>query len=69
MVAIVQQETSADEKVLEVMAPRVTKGHSSDGAESGVQSRAGRLLGLRRVPWGQEEAGGWGSQPAAWDGL
>lgn len=48
MVATVQQETSADEKVLEVMAPRVTKGHSSDGAEARVQSRAGEAPGTQK---------------------
>lgn len=38
--ATVQQEMSADEKVLGMMTLRVIKGHSSDGAESGAQSRA-----------------------------
>lgn len=38
--ATVQQEMSADEKVLGMMTLRVIKGHSSDGAESGAPSRA-----------------------------
>ena len=42
--ATVQQEMSADEKVLGMMTLRVIKGHSSDGAESGAQSRAWEAL-------------------------
>ena len=70
MVATVQQETSADAEVLGVMTSQVTKGHSSDGAESRAQSRAGSqdsevCPGVkRRLSWGSGLLLGMGSEPA-----